>query len=133
MAKSKQTPSPFIRHIEELYQMEIEDEYRTDVQRTVSFNFPAEDACMLAAIAKRFGRSTAAFGGELFAQHVRELFIALTPADRRNLAAEADAECVAYLESKGIKRTFPDHDNGGTWARYALLCDKVEAEGKADE
>lgn len=127
------TVSPFIDHINELYQIEMENEYRTDVQRTVSFNFPAEDACMLAAIAKRFGRSTAAFGGELFAQHVRELFIALIPEDRRNLAAEADAECVAYLESKGIKRTFPDHDNGGTWSRYALLCDKVEAEGKADE
>ena len=76
MAKTPKNVSPFVRHIEELYRMEIEDEYRTEAQRTVTFNFPAEDACMLAAIAKRFGRSTAAFGGELFAEHVRELFIA---------------------------------------------------------
>lgn len=133
MAKKQPAVSPFIRHIEELYQMEIEREYHTDVQRTVTFNFPAEDACMLAAIAKRFDKSTAAFGGELFAEHVRELFCALSPDDRHKLAAEADAECVAFLESKGIKRTFPDHDNGGQWARYALLCDQVEAKEKADE
>ena len=133
MAKTPKNVSPFVRHIEELYQMEIEDEYRTEFQRTVTFNFPAEDACMLAAIAKRFGKSTAAFGGELFAEHVRELFIALAPEDRRRLAADADAECVAYLESKGIKRTFPDHDNGGQWARYAKLCDEVDAKEKGNE
>lgn len=133
MSKKKTAQSPFVRHIEELYQMEIEDEYRTEAQRTVSFNFPAEDACMLAAIAKRFGKSTAAFGGELFAEHVRELFIALSPADRQQLGAEADAECVRYLESKGIKRQFSGDDQKGQWARYADLCDKVDAEGSANE
>jgi hypothetical protein len=133
MAKQQKTLSPFMRHIEDLYQMEIEDEYRTEAQRTVTFNFPAEDACMLAAIAKRFGRSTAAFGGELFAEHVRELFVALSPADRQQLGAEADAECDRYLQSKGITRTWTGEGHKGQWARYADLCDKVDAEGQANE
>jgi hypothetical protein len=133
MASKKEAVSPFMRHIEELYQMELENEHRTDVERTVTLNFPVEDACMLAAIAKRFGKSTASFGGEVFACHVRELFIALSPEDRRRIAAEADSECVAHLESKGIKRTFPDHDNGGQWARYSKFCDEVDAKENADE
>lgn len=129
MANTPENVSPFVRHIEELYKMEIEDEYRTEAQRTVTFNFPAEDACMLAAIAKRFGRSTAAFGGELFAEHVRELFIALSPADRQKLGAEADAECARYLESKGIKLTWSatGEDHKGQWARYADLINDVDA------
>ena len=133
MAKTPKNVSPFVRHIEELYQMEIEDEYRTEAQRTVTFNFPAGDACMLAAIAKRFGKSTAAFGGELFAEHVRELFIALTPADRHQLAAEADAECLQYLETKGIKSSWSSGNRKGQWALYADLCDKVDEEGKGNE
>lgn len=133
MTKKKTAQSPFVRHIEELYQMEIEDEYRSEAQRTVSFSFPAEDACMLAAIAKRFGKSTAAFGGELFAEHVRELFIALSPEDRHQLGAEADAECIRYLDSKGIKRQYFGDDHKGQWARYADLCDKVDAGEKGDE
>ena len=133
MAKQQKTVSPFMRHIEDLYQMEIEDEYRNEAQRTVTFNFPVDDACMLAAIAKRFGKSTAAFGGELFAEHVRELFIALTPEDRNKLAADADAEAVAYLASKGITRTYAGAEARGHWSSYAAICDKVEREGKGNE
>lgn len=123
------SPSPFFRHIADLYRMEIEDEYQQEAQRAVTFNFPVDDACMFAAIAKRFGRSTAAFGGELFAGHVRELFIALSPEDRKALAAEADAEAIRYLESKGINRT---HSDGftGQWSSYAAICDGVEKGGK---
>lgn len=129
----KKTPakSPFMRHIEELYEDEVHAEFREATMRTVSFNFPAEDACMLAAIAKRFGRSTAAFGGELFAEHVRELFLALTPEDRRACAAEADAEQARYEESKGIKTTSINGEPGCQhWKSYADICDRVEGEAK---
>jgi hypothetical protein len=86
---------------------------------------------MLAAIAKRFGRSTAAFGGELFAEHVRELFLALTPEDRRACAAEADAEQTRYEESKGIKTTGTNGEPGcHHWKGYADICDRVEGEAK---
>lgn len=129
--KKTPTKSPFMRHIEELYEDEVHAEFREATMRTVSFNFPAEDACMLAAIAKRFGRSTAAFGGELFAQHVRELFLALTPEDRRACAAEADAEQTRYEESKGIKTTSINGEPGcHHWKGYADICDRVEGEAK---
>jgi len=124
MTAKKATPSPFMRHIEELYQMEIEDDYREQMQRTVTFNFPAEDACMLAAIAKRFGKSTAAFGGELFAEHVRELFIALSPDDRRQLAVEADAELTRYAETKGI--TYASDSAPTKWQSYADICERSD-------
>ena len=125
----KASVSTFIRFIEEQYQMESEREHYESTERTVSFNFPAADACMLAAIAKRFGKSTAAFGGELFAEHVRELFLGLSPEDRRKLAIEADAEQARYEESKGVKTT----DGEGNpvalsqWQRYADICDKQES------
>lgn len=127
------TTSPFAKMIQDLYQMEAEDEYRQEATRTVTLNFPVEDACMLAAIAKRFGRSTAAFGGEVFAGYVRELFCSLSPSDRQQLGADADAETVKYLESKGITRTWVGSDQRGHWERYAVLCDKVEAEGADHE
>jgi hypothetical protein len=121
----KKNKSSFIEHIENLYQMEMENEAYVDESKTVTFNFPATDACMLAAIAKRFGKSSAAFGGELFAEHVRELFIALSPADRRLCAAEADSECFKFLESKGSNHF---QHSAAHWARYADICDRVEAE-----
>jgi len=120
-----------MRHIEDLYESEIHDQHREATMRTVSFNFPAEDACMLAAIAKRFGRSTAAFGGELFAEHVRELFLALTPEDRRACAAEADAEQTRYEESKGVKTTTNGEPGCHHWKGYADICDRVDGEPKA--
>lgn len=124
----KPTTSAAMRHIEELYAMEASRDYFEATERTVTFNFPAADACMLAAIAKRFGKSTAAFGGELFAEHVRQLFIALTPEDRRKLAADADAEQARYELSKGI--THEDADGNPfacrQWASYADICDGVK-------
>lgn len=119
---SKKTQSPYITYIEDLYRMEIEDEHREAMQRTVTFNFPAEDACMLAAIAKRFGKSTAAFGGELYAESVRLLFIALSPEDQRRLAAEADAELSRYAESKGV--IYNEGAGARHWQVYADLCDR---------
>jgi hypothetical protein len=135
MTKRKPAASPFIRHIEELYRMEIEDDVRDQTQRTVTFNFPAEDASMLAAIAKRFGKSTAAFGGELFAEHVRELFIGLGPDDRTKLAAEADAETTRYCESKGISMQWTNDKcelvNGSRhWATMADICNRTDEEQK---
>jgi len=125
----KQTISPFMQHIENLYAMEASRDHFEATERTVTLNFPAADACMLAAIAKRFGKSTAAFGGELFAENVRELFCALTPDDRRKLAAEADAEQTRYQESKGV--VFTDGNGNpvpcGQWQRYADICDEVTA------
>lgn len=133
MTKKKAPQSPYFRFIEEQYQMEIEDEHRESMQRTVSFNFPAEDACMLAAIAKRFGKSTAALGGELYADSVRQLFCALSAEDRQRLAAEADAELTRYAESKGITCTTNGEPGYQHWRMYAGLCDKVDAEGQGDE
>lgn len=129
----KPTTSAPMRHIEQLYEMEASRDCFEATERTVTFNFPAADACMLAAIAKRFGKSTAAFGGELFAEDVRQLFIALTPEDRRKLAAEADAEQTRYQESKGISHT----DAEGRpvpcnqWNRYADICDEVDSKEAA--
>lgn len=100
--------------------------------KTVTFNFPAEDASMLSAIAKRFGRSNASFGGEVFSDGVRMLFLALSSEDRRKLAAEADADTRAYLESKGwnVVGDAAEHEYG-RWSRYAAICDEVDAkEGK---
>lgn len=124
----KDVQSPFIRYIQDLYQHEAEDSYRESTMRTVTFNFPAADACMLASIAKRFGKSTAAFGGDLFAEHVRELFIALSPEDRKSLAVEADAELTRYEESKGVKTYIDGQPTGANhWRRYADLCNEVDA------
>lgn len=126
MAK-KPNPSPFVRFIADLYEAEISDQHREATMRTVTFNFPAADACMLAAIAKRFGKSTAAFGGELFADHVRELFLALSPEDRRSVAVEADAEQTRYELSKGIENTTNGTPGCHHWAGYADICDRVDA------
>ena len=129
----KQTTSAPMRHIEHLYEMEASRDYYEATERTVTFNFPAADACMLAAIAKRFGKSTAAFGGELFAENVRQLFIALTPDDRRKLAVEADAEQTRYEESKVGPRLDLDGNPSpcNQWQRYADICDEQEAKEAA--
>lgn len=129
----KQTLSAATRHIEHLYEMEASRDYYEATERTVTFNFPAADACMLAAIAKRFGKSTAAFGGELFAEHVRQLFIALTPDDRRKLAVEADAEQLRYEQSKGVSSVDESGNPIGfnQWASYADICDEQEAKEAA--
>lgn len=129
----KQTLSAPMRHIEHLYEMEASRDYYEATERTVTFNFPAADACMLAAIAKRFGKSTAAFGGELFAEDVRQLFIALTPDDRRKLALEADAEQTRYEESKVGPRLDLDGNPSpcNQWQRYADICDEQEAKEAA--
>lgn len=130
--KKKTTSAP-MRHIEHLYEMEASRDYYEATERTVTFNFPAADACMLAAIAKRFGKSTAAFGGELFAEDVRQLFIALTPDDRRKLALEADAEQTRYEESKVGPRLDLDGNPSpcNQWQHYADICDEQEAKAVA--
>lgn len=87
---------------------------------------------MFAAIAKRFGRSTAAFGGEVFSCHVRDLFISLSSEDRRKLAIEADSENGRYLESKGFTSIDADGNlqspDFKIWQSYADICDRVDAE-----
>jgi hypothetical protein len=100
-AKSPSCATSRIRFFED----EVHAEFREATMRTVSFQLPAEDACMLAAIAKSFGRSTAAFGGERLAEHVTLRFLALPPEDRRACSAEADAEQTCHEESKGIRKT----------------------------
>ena len=130
---NQKSKSPYIGFIEDLYRVEIEDEHREAMQRTVTFNFPAEDACMLAAIAKRFGKSTAAFGGELYADSVRQLFIALSPDDQRRLAAEADAEYVRFAETKGVTVSWIGDDQRGFWSRCADVCVEHDKEGETHE
>lgn len=130
--KAPSQPSPFTRHIKDLYEAEASEAMRDSLIKPVTLNFPVADACMLAAIAKRFGQSTASFGGEVFANHVRELFLALTPEDRRELAAEADSEQQRFIESKGNRRGDIVLDANSQvvlpneWQRVADLCDKRE-------
>ena len=121
---------PFASYVEELYEMEKSAEAFDAAQRTVTFNFPAEDASMFSAIAKRFNRSTAAFGGEVFAEHVRHMFIALSPEDRRKLAVDADKATAEYLTSKGWSGSDGKPVECTTWQTYADICDRAEQEQK---
>lgn len=93
----------FKRHIDELYEIEAENDYAEVTKRTVTFNFTARDAAMFHAVARRFDKSSAALGGELFSQQVLHLFLALSPLDRERVARDADAEHLAYLKEKGIE------------------------------
>lgn len=131
MTKKAATPSPYATIIQDLYEQEAMADHYESRERGITFNFPAEDHSMFAAIARRFGRSTAAFGGEVFAEHVRTLFISMSPADRRRLAVEADADHSAYLESKGYTSHDADGNpvavGGNRWQRYADICDEVDA------
>lgn len=131
MSKKPAAQSPYVSLIEELYEQEAMSDHYESKYRGITFNFPAEDHSMFSAIARRFGRSTAAFGGEVFAEHVRTLFIAMSPADRRRLAVEADADHDAYLESKGYSAKDADGNpvavGGNRWQGYADICDQVDA------
>lgn len=124
--------SRFAQFIQDQYRLEIEEEYREQTTRTITVTFTADKACMFAAIAKRFGKSVSAFGGEVFEPAVIEMFLALSPEDRLAVATETDLELTRYLESKGIKRT---NDEGGneslTWRRYAQICNQHDAERDA--
>ncbi|MNE33692.1 hypothetical protein D3C80_1273780 [compost metagenome] len=133
MTSKKLPMSPFVDFIHEQYQIEAENEHREAMYRTVTLNFSAEDACMLAAIAKRFGKSTAAFGGDVYAGTVHQLFVGLSQEDRESLAVEADAEYVRYAESKGVTVRWVGDDQRGYWGRNADLCQRVEAEQEAND
>lgn len=127
MPVSKKNPDFHVRFIQELYENENLDHYNESTMRTVTFNFPARDACMLASIAKRFGKSTAAFGGELFASNVAILFAALTPEDRIKCAVEADAEIQRYEESKGVFTVIDGEPaKVTTWQRHADVYNAVD-------
>lgn len=114
--------------IEKLYEEELMHEVREASYRTVTFTFSADDACMFAAIAKRFGKSTSAFGAEVFEPMVMELFQALTPEDRLSVGKETDIELDRYLKSKGV--TTKD-ETGGTpqvWTRFAEVLNQRQKE-----
>jgi hypothetical protein len=122
-------PSEFI---EDLYQEEAMDDYREAQTRAVTFNFTAADACMFAAIAKRFGRSTAAFGGDLFSPHVNRMFNALGEDDRVRLAGEADQELGRYLRQHGI--TSRDGDGNEVEPKHwTWLAEAIASREKAAE
>ena len=129
MPNLEKNPSFAVRTIQELYDAEVSAEVFEACQRTVTFNFPAEDASMFAAIASRFGRSTAAFGGEVFAEQVKHMFIALGPEDRRKLAIRADESTSQYMQSKGWSEDGKPVDNK-TWQTYADICDRAERESQ---
>lgn len=129
MTTPEKNPSFAVRTIQELYEAEVSAEVFEACQRTVTFNFPAEDASMFAAIANRFGRSTAAFGGEVFAEQVKHMFIALGPDDRRKLAIRADEATSQYMESKGWSSD-GQPVNDKTWQTYADICDRAEKESQ---
>lgn len=129
---TKPNNSPYVAFVQRLYEMELQDDIREKMQRTVTFNFSAEDACMLAAIAKRFGKSTASFGGELYADSVRQLFLSLSRDDRFAVASEADSEYVKFARSKGIEFS-EGYDH---WLGLASICDRIDSgefEGSGNE
>jgi len=119
--------SRYAQFIEEQYRSEIEEEYREQTTRTITVTFTADKACMFAAIAKRFGKSVSAFGGELFEPAVNEMFLALSPEDRLTVGQETDLELDRYLSSKGITRTDETGEKPKTWTRYAEICNQAEA------
>lgn len=125
----KTTKNRFASLIEGLYQMEVENEYRESSTRTVTVTFTAENACMFAAIAKRFGKSTSSFGADVFEPIVMELFQALSPEDRVSVGKDTDAELHRYLQSKGITST-ENGETPQTWARYAEFLNQREKEAK---
>lgn len=111
--------------------MENMSEYQEASTRSITITFSAENACMFAAIAKRFGKSTSAFGGDVFEPAVQEMFQALDPQDRMTVATESDVELTRYLKSKGITST--DSEGGEesmTWRRYAAVLNRVDQEQK---
>jgi len=123
--------SRYAKFIQEQYELEAESEYREAATRSITITLTADKACMFAAIAKRFGKSTAAFGAEVFEPAVQEMFNALTPEDRVAVATDTDLELTRYLSSKGITIT---NDEGGseslTWRRFAQFLNQREQEGE---
>ena len=123
--------SRYAQFIEDQYQLEAESEYREAATRSITLTFSADKACMFAAIAKRFGKSTAAFGAEVFEPAVQEMFNALSPEDRVTVATDTDQELTRYLTSKGITIT---NDEGGheslTWRRFAQFLNEREQGGE---
>jgi len=124
----KHENSRFAQFIEEQYRLEVENEYREETTRTVTLTFSADRACMFAAIAKRFGKSVSAFGGEVFEPAVDEMFLALSPEDRLSVGKETDLELSRYLTAKGITSVDENGETPATWARYAQFCNQVDAE-----
>jgi hypothetical protein len=123
--------SQFYQFIKDQYAMENMSEYQEASTRSITITFSAENACMFAAIAKRFGKSTSAFGGDVFEPAVQEMFQALDPQDRMTVATESDVELTRYLKSKGITST--DSEGGEesmTWRRYAAVLNRVDQEQK---
>jgi hypothetical protein len=132
MKKPAAPKSPFAKFIDSQYEKEAMTDYHEVSTRTVTLTFSAERACMFGAIAKRFGSTVSAFGGEVFEPAVNQMFLALTPEDRIAVATETDLELTRYLASKGITST---NDEGGseslTWRRYADVCNRIDAEAEA--
>lgn len=114
--------------IEKLYEDEAMNEARESSYRTVTFTFDAEYACMFASIAKRFGKSTSAFGSEVFEPMVFEMFQALDPADRLSVGKDTDVELDRYLQSKGMRSTDETGGAPKTWERTAEHLNQREQE-----
>lgn len=85
------------------YETKVEPGVREMGPRTVSLNFHESDAAMLIAIAAIFGKSTAAFGGEIFSPLVADLFNSLSPEDQTKAARAADVASNEYRKSKARK------------------------------
>lgn len=124
----KNPKSRAVALIEKLYEEELMDEARESSYRTVTFTFTAENACMFAAIAKRFGKSTSAFGADVFEPMVLELFQALNSEDRVLVGADTDVELDRYLRSKGVTSTDETGGTPKTWARYAEFLNQRQKE-----
>ena len=77
------TTSRFSQFIQDQYDMEVQGEYHKAASRPITITFTADDACMFAAIAKRFGKSNGR------RDNVRKAYVMLKPGQELNLGGEA--------------------------------------------
>lgn len=122
----------FAKKIEGLYEMEISDEIRQSEMTSVNFKVKAETAHMLSAIAERFHSNRHSFGGEILDDACLQMFHALSPKDRTDLAEKADealtnAMLKAGHKCEGISVALGEYKNQwGPWRVMAHLCNEAD-------
>lgn len=89
------------------YETKLPKNERALGPRTVSLNFHESDTAMLIAISALFGKSTAAFGGEMFGPLVADLFNSLSPEDQATAAREADVLSNEYRKKMARGKPCP--------------------------
>lgn len=132
----------FKQRIEDLYYMEASQEIDESQYVSVSFKIKADTAHMLSAIAERFSSNRHVFGGEILDQVCMEMFQALTPEDRTELAERADKGVTEQMlkaghQVEGMDVNGPYKNEWRNWAMHATVFNlederrKAEKEGEA--